>query len=515
MKHLSLSCMTLAVGAISQIPADAQDLVVASKNFTESRLLGEIVTQLIEARTDLQVEHAANLGGTAVCWEALLSGDVDLYVEYTGTAWAVLLKETGKIADPLQTFLHVQAESRRRFDVEWLPALGLNNTYAMALDRKRAEEWGVARISDLARVGDEVRAGFSVEFINREDGWLGLKQAYSDLGFEPRGMEHALAYEALERGELDMIDAYSTDGKLAKLDVVTLEDDLGFFPPYNAAPIVRGATLERYPELRDVLWPLAFAIDDDRARELNGRIEVDGRGFQDVAAEFLREAGLLESSNDGDPQATAGTSRLEDGMRRLPGLIAQHLMLVAISLGLAALIAIPAGLAITRAPRLRQLLLGFASILQTIPSLALLAFLIALPWIGLGAPAAIVALVLYAILPILRNTYTGLSTVDPVLIDAARGMGLSSSQVLRRIQLPLATRTILAGLRTAAVISVGVATLAAFIGAGGLGAPIVEGLYLNDTSLILLGAIPAALLALTVDALLGLLERRVTPRGLR
>lgn len=501
------------VAALSAI-GQAQDLVVASKDFTESRLLAEIVAQLIEARTDLEVEHMANLGGTVVCWEALLAGEVDLYVEYTGTAWAVLLKENGAIADPLQTFLHVQAESRRRFDVEWLPGFGLNNTYAMALDAERAAEWDVSRISDLAKVGDQVRAGFSVEFINREDGWLGMSRAYADLGFEPRGMEHTLAYAALERGELDLIDAYSTDGKLAKLDVVTLEDDLGFFPPYNAAPIVRGATLERFPELRDVLWPLAFAIDDRRARDLNARVEVDGRGFEEVALEFLRESELLAAGEAEEPQAT-GSARLEAGLRRLPRLLLQHIGLVALSVGLAALLAIPLGLLGARRPRLKRLMLGCASVMQTVPSLALLAFLIALPGIGLGAPAAIVALVLYAVLPILRNTSTGLDTVEPALLEAARGMGLSPSQVLWRIQLPMAARTILAGLRTAAVICVGVATLAAFIGAGGLGAPIVEGLYLNDTQLILLGAVPAALLALLVDALLALLEHRVTPRGLR
>jgi osmoprotectant transport system permease protein len=506
--------VAFTLAAALPAPGHAQDLVVASKNFTESRLLAEILAQLIEARTDLDVEHKANLGGTAVCWEALLAGEVDLYVEYTGTAWAVLLKESGAIADPLQTFLHVQAESRRRFDVEWLPGFGLNNTYAMALDAQRAAEWGVTRISDLAKVGDRVRAGFSVEFINREDGWLGMRQAYTELGFEPRGMEHTLAYAALERGELDLIDAYSTDGKLAKLDVVTLEDDLGFFPPYNAAPIVRGATLERLPELREVLWPLAFAIDDDRARDLNGRIEVDGRGFEEVALEFLREEGLLAEGTAEDSEAS-GRSRLNAGLERLPGLLLQHVGLVALSVFLAALFAIPLGLLGAGRPRLKRVLLGGASVMQTIPSLALLAFLIALPGLGLGAPAAIVALVLYAVLPILRNTSTGLDTVDPALLEAACGMGLSPAQVLWRIQLPIAARTILAGLRTAAVISVGVATLAAFIGAGGLGAPIVEGLYLNDTQLILLGAIPAALLALLVDALLGVLERYVTPRGLR
>ena len=192
----------------------------------------------------------------------------------------------------------------------------------------------------------------------------------------------------------------------------------------------------------------------------------------------------------------------------------EHLLLVIIAVALAALLAVPLGVFITRHPRLRPLVLGSVSILQTIPSLALLAFLITIPWLGLGMTTAVVALFLYAILPIVRNTVTGLDTADPDLIDAARGLGLTPWQVLNELQLPLATRAIFAGVRTASVISIGVATLAAFVGAGGLGQPIVEGLYLNDTGLILFGAIPSALLALSVDALLHQAEKRTTSKGL-
>ena len=206
--------------------------------------------------------------------------------------------------------------------------------------------------------------------------------------------------------------------------------------------------------------------------------------------------------------------------RRLPlaalgRLVFEHLRLTGIAVLLAALIAVPLGIAATRRPLLRRIALGVASTLQTVPSLALLAFLITLPGFGLDGTTAVVALFLYALLPILRNTHAGLTAVDGELIEAARGLGLTPRQVLLRVQLPLATGTLLAGLRTATVTSIGVATLAAFIGAGGLGELIVEGLYLNDPRLILAGALPAALLALGADGLLGLLERRLTPRGLR
>ena len=499
----------------------SDEIVVASKNFTEGRVLGEIVAQLIGAETELDVRHAANLGGTAVCWEALLAGEIDVYVDYTGTAWSVILQEPGAIADPLRTFTHVQQEYRRRYDVETLSPLGLNNTYALALTRERAEALGVTRISDLTDLPSPLAAGFSIEFMNREDGWPGLDAHYSGLDIEPRGMEHGLAYEALDKGELDLVDAYSTDGKLLRYDVVVLEDDLGFFPPYDAVPLMRGATLRAHPELLDVFARLAHSIDDVRAMELNHAVEVGGLSFEQVARDFLTTEGLM------GPDATARvlettprdqrtvTGVLWSDRARLTELLIRHVWLVAASVGIAAFLSIPLGILAARHAALRTPLLGGAAVLQTIPGLALLAFLISIPWLGLGVASAVVALVVYAVLPILRNTYTGLASVDPTLVDTARGLGMTPTQILVRVQLPIAIRTIVAGLRTAAVISVGVATLAAFIGAGGLGQPIVEGLYLNDTTLVLSGALPAAALALGVDAALGVLERRLTPRGLR
>ena len=510
----------LAIALLAS-PCAAADLVVASKNFTENRILAEAVTQLAEARTGLEVEHRSSLGGTKVCWDALLAGEVDLYVEYTGTAWAVQLGETGSVSDPLRAYLQVQRELERRFDVSCGPPLGLNNTYALAVRREVAEELGLARISDLAGHGGALSAGFSVEFVNRSDGWAGLREHYPGLDLEPRSMEHALAYEGLAAGELDLVDAYSTDGKLLRYDVVVLEDDRGFFPPYNALVLARGSTLRETPGLEEALAELAFTLDDAQAMALNHRVEVGGESFESVARDYLVRAGLLEPRGEAPPApVTARAERgplwsLVEDRTRLARLTLEHLGLVTLSVLIAALLALPLGLVATRAPRLRQIALGGASVLQTVPSLALLAFLISIPGLGLGASSAVVALVLYAVLPILRNTVTGIEGVDPELVDAARGLGLTPRQVLLRIQLPLALHTLLAGLRTSAVISVGVATLAAFIGAGGLGQPIVEGLYLNDTALILSGALPAAALALVVDGALGLLARVLTPRGLR
>jgi len=514
-----LLVLALAISAPKAlVPQSAGHIVIGSKNFTESRILGEMLALLVQNNTDLQVEHRSDLGGTLVCFAALRSGQIDLYPEYTGTAWSVVLKEEGRISDRLQTFLQVQKRYRELYDLEWLSPFGLNNTYALAIREDRAKALGIRSISDLLTHAQELKVGFSIEFMNRQDGWPGLSSFYGLKFGDVRAMEHGLTYDAIAKGAIDVVDAYSTDGKLVRYPLRVLDDDRGFFPPYNAAPIVRGETLRKYPQLAQVLDRLAFRIPDKKMIQLNYAVEEEGRGFREVARNFLVEEHLLSSDAAVDADPTAGRSGflsfLAGRWRETLRLGLQHLELTAISVALAVLLAVPLGIAIFRSNAGARIALGLAGVFQTIPSLALLAFMIAIPGLGLSVRSAIMALFLYALLPILRNTHTGLKSVDPELIDAAMGIGLTNRQILFRIQLPLATRTIMAGVRTATVISIGVATLAAFIGAGGLGEPIVTGLYLNDTWLILSGAIPAALLALLADYLLGLLERRLTPRGL-
>jgi len=304
---------------------------------------------------------------------------------------------------------------------------------------------------------------------------------------------------------------------LLRYPLRVLADDRGFFPPYNAAPLVRGETLRAYPEIREALAPLAFAIPDSTMIRLNHAVEEGGRSFREVARGFLIERELLE--DDGSRPGRRARADLmafvRSRIRPTLELGWQHLQLSLLAVLLAILFAVPAGIAVAHSRLGERIALGGASVIQTIPSLALLAFMIAIPGLGLSVRSAITALFLYALLPIMRNTVTGLRSVDAELIDAASGIGLTRRQILTRVRLPIATSTIMAGVRTSTVISIGVATLAAFIGAGGLGEPIVTGLYLNDTRLILAGAIPAALLALLADWLLGLVERRLVPRGLR
>ena len=512
--------LALAACLFAPTRLEGQDglVVIGSKNFTESAVLAEIMTQLLRDRTDLEVEHRAGLGGTLVTFQALRTGEIDLYPEYTGTGWSIILEESGRIDDRLRAFLHVQREFSSRYRLAWLSPLGLNNTYALAMDRERAEEMGVSRISDLVEAGPALDVGFSIEFMDRQDGWLGLRSFY-DLEFgQVRAMEHALAYEAIDVGAVDVMDAYSTDGKLLRYDLTVLEDDRGFFPPYNAAPVVREETLAEHPEVGRALELLAFRITNERIIELNDAVESGGVDPAEAARGFLAAEGLI---GDAPPDGSVVVSRERGFLAFFASrwaetlrLVVEHLQLTIIAVLLATVLAVPLGVWVTRHPLAARLSLGSAGAVQTVPSLALLAFMIAVPGLGLSVRSAIVALFLYSILPILRNTHTGIESVDPELLDAAKGLGLTRRQVLLWIQLPIATRTILAGVRTATVISIGIATLAAFIGAGGLGEPIVTGLYLNDTRLILAGALPAAALALLADYLLGRLERLLTPRGL-
>lgn len=493
-------------------------VVVGSKNFTESRILAEIVAQLIEARTDLTVFRRANLGGTQLVFSALANGQIDLYPEYTGTAWAVLLDHERPATDPLKTYLQTGSELSRHHDLAWTAPFGFENSYALAMREDRAAALGIRTISDLRAHQDEIEAGLSHEFLNRGDGYPGLTSVYGIDLRGVRGMEHGLAYQALAQGRIDLVDTWTTDAKLQRYPLRLLEDDLDFFPPYDAAPLLRRDLLERHPEVAAVLDQLGFTIDQERMQRLNYAVEEEGRSVPDVAAEFLREARLLDPSE----QAAAATPKARAN-RLLPSLWQnramlldrgiEHIWLTALAVGLATLVAVPLGILLTRSRALQGPVLGVTGVIQTIPSLALLAFMIPIPGLGLGSRSAVAALFLYALLPVVRNTYTGIREVDPDLIDAARGMGLTDRQILTRVELPLAVRTIMGGIRTSTVISIGVATLAAFIGAGGLGDPILTGLQLNDTILIMTGAVPAAALALVVDFVLARLEARLTPPG--
>ncbi|MFT7774790.1 glycine betaine ABC transporter substrate-binding protein [Roseateles sp.] len=472
----------------------APTLQVGSKRFTESYLLGEIVTQTLIAQ-GVAAEHRQGLGNTAILAAALRQGQIDIYPEYTGTIVRELLKRDSP-ADAQAPLAQLNT---------WLQPLGLkaavplgfNNSYALAMREADAARLGIATISELAASVTRLRPGLSHEFLARADGWPALRRAYS-LGLDPgSGLDHGLAYTALAAGQVDLIDVYTTDAQLARQPVRVLRDDRSFFPRYDAVLLMRAAVDER------PLLGLTGRLPPVQMTRLNAAAELDGQPFADVARSFVRADAV-------------GTGR-QGLMARLlapdlAGLLAQHLALVLASLALAIAVAVPLGIAAHRLPRLAAPVMAVTGMLQTLPSLALLAFLIAL--VGrIGFAPALLALFVYALLPIVRNTHTGLQAVPPGLTGAALALGLTRGQTLRAVELPLALPTLMAGVKTAAVTNVGTATVAAFVGAGGLGERIVAGLAVNDTTLMLAGALPAAALAIVVQLLFDALEWRVAHNG--
>jgi osmoprotectant transport system permease protein len=482
-------------------PAFAADSVtVGSKRFTESYILGELVTQSFEA-AGVKAQHRQGLGNTAIVEQALASGAIDVYPEYTGTIVREILKRDGN--PPLDELNRWLAPRGLKAGV----ALGFNNTYALALREADAERLKLVTLSDLARLptaeAARLRLGFSHEFLARADGWPALKKAYA-LPLAPgTGLDHGLAYDAIAAGQIDVMDVYSTDAKIGRLKLRVLQDDRNFFPRYDAVLLMRAAVDDK-----PLQAALAGRIDERTMIALNAEAELDGRGFAEVARGFLAR---------GASEPESGPAAVRPGFWQrlfapdLPRLLLQHLALVFGSLALAVLMAVPLGVWAWLHPRWAGLVMGAAGVLQTVPSLALLAFLIAI--VGtIGFVPALLALLLYALLPIVRNTHAGLAAVPVGLAPAATALGLRRSQVLRHVELPLALPTLLAGVKTAAVINVGTATVAAFIGAGGLGERIVSGLAVNDTTQMLAGAVPAALLAIVVQTVFHIFERALRPR---
>ena len=492
-------------------------VVIASKPFGESYLLAEMFAQLLESR-GLRVERRAGLGATEIAFRALRSKAIDVYPEYTGTGLLAVLGEPAQPGrNPRDVFDHVSREFQTRFDVRWLPPLGFENTYAIAVRPGMADSLGLRTLSDLARVSAQLRAGFTPDFIGRPDGLPGLTSNYGIRLREVRPLVPAVKYQALAEGSVDVVDGYSTDGLIKRYNLTVLQDDKGFFPPYEAAALVHGGLSRDVPRAIDVLTLLSGRLDVTRMRALNERVEVAGDQVENVARDALADLGLSRSTSVGRDSTTRERGRqasLVNYLVERRGLIARmtarHLLLVVLSLAAAIAIAVPLGLALERIPRQAESVIRGVGLLQTIPSIALLAFMI--PALGIGVVPALVALFLYSLYPIVRNTYSGVRNADPAAVAGATALGMTGRQVLRHVRLPLAAPVIMAGIRTAGVIAVGTATLAAFIGAGGLGDPIVAGLALSDTRMILSGALPAAALALVVDGVLALAERAASPR---
>ncbi|TMN18771.1 glycine betaine ABC transporter substrate-binding protein [Pseudoxanthomonas sp. X-1] len=468
-------------------PAMARQVTVGSKNFTEGVILAEIA--VAQARKDgVEVAHKRQLGGTRILWRALQEGDIDAYAEYTGTLRQELLQQPDATEAQLVAALAQQGLGMTR-------SLGFQNTYALGMRRARAQALGIRTLGDLAR-HPELKLGLSNEFLQRADGWPGVRTAYG-LPQQANGLDHDLAYRALQSGAIDVTDLYSTDAEIPYYDLVVLDDDRHYFPDYQAVFLYRLALERSAPAFVQVLRSLEGRIDVADMRRLNAQVKLEHRGEAQVAATFV------------GVDAPRGSGRAA----RIAQRTGEHLALVGLSLGCALLVALPLGVLAARRPRLGQVVLSLTGVLQTLPSLAVFVFMI--PLFGIGAKPAIAALFLYSLLPIVRNTHAGLTGIPRDLRETAAALGLPPRTRLWRVELPLALRTILAGVKTAAVINVGTATLGALIGAGGYGQPILTGIRLDNLGMILEGAVPAAVLALLVQGVFELFERAMTPKGLR
>ena len=469
----------------------ANPVLIGSKKFTESYVLGEIAKRTL-SETGIPAEHRQGMGGTIILWEALRGGQIDVYPEYTGTIAQEILRTERQLS------VQEIRDALTKFGVGMTEPLGFNNTYALVMRRKDAQRLGIRTIGDL-RKHPELKIGLTHEFLDRRDGWRPLSQRYSLPQLNIIGIDHALGYAALANGSIDLKDAYSTDAKIAENDLVSLVDNFDFFPKYDAAFLFRTS-------LRDdaiaALHGLAGTLDEARMVRLNAEAERTKNYTKAANLYFQNAAG---STLTGD----------ESFWQKLARWTLRHLELAGFSLLLSIVTGIPLGIFASRGGATGNMILGFAGVMQTVPSLALLALLVPLPFFGISVRTAIAALFLYGLLPIVRNTASGLQDIPRSLRESAIALGLTPAARLWRIYLPMASRSILSGIKTSAVINIGTATLAALIGAGGYGEPILSGLNLNDHVTILEGAVPAALLALIVQWSFDLLDRILIPKGLR
>jgi osmoprotectant transport system permease protein len=497
-------------------PRDRPGLRIGSKRFTESYILADIAVSVALAAGEADVSHEEGLGGTAIVFRALEEGSIDAYPEYTGTLAEAILHA------PASSDLPTLRQALAPRGIEISDPLGFDNTYALAVSGALAAQRHFTNLSDLAGARD-LRLGLSPEFLGRSDGFPALAARYGLSTASVQAMDHGLAYEAIARGSIDVADAYSTDAKIARYGLTLLADDRHFFPSYQAVYLYRSDAARRAPKAIAAIRALAGTMDRASIAALNAEVEIDGRTFTSVADEFIRVRtggaggqGSGSEASDASEASEASEKRPALGPGTLTTIRTEgprHLTLVGVSSFFATLVGVPLGIFAQRSRRIGRVVVGATSVLQTIPALALLCFFI--PLLGTGTKPALLALFVYGLLPIVRNTVAGLDGIAPALRESALALGLGPWTRLVRIELPLASRTILAGIRTSTVIAVGGATLAAFIGAGGFGAPITTGLNLDDTNLILEGAIPAALLAVLVEGVFTLFDRTLIPKGLR
>lgn len=467
--------------------AKAETIInIGSRNFPESILVAEILSQTIEQETNYKVKKFYYLGGVNICFNALQANKIDIYPDYISSLANYIFGRDLSLKKSTKDLNTALAEKQISFS----KSLGFDNNFVLLVRKGLADEIHLQNISDLTK--EDLRYGLSHNFIARPDGLSLLEDIYKlDLHKNLKALEYNIALDALRTNKVDLIDAYSTDSRINSSEFQILKDDLNALKSYESILVYRKDLLVNFPQIKSVIKILEGSLSNQKIIELNQRI-INGESYESVANSFVAE--LTQR------KALQPKSRFEEDLQSLAKAFVRHLQITFIAVLIALVLGLSLGILISYKENLAKLVLALASIIQTIPSLALLALLI--PILGLGMPAAIMALILYGLLPIVQNTYTGIKTIAPEYIDLANSLALKESLILWRIKLPLAMPYIFAGLKTTTVICVGMATLATFVGAGGLGDLIKTGIDLGDNSLILMGAISAALLALFFNFLI-------------
>jgi len=285
--------LSTVIANFSNAKSTKDTITITGKNFTEQEIMVYIMGHLIEEHTDLQVNYESFLGGTAPAFEGVNTGNYDMYMEYTGTGLLSILKED-MVSDPDEAYEIVKKKFKEDYNLVWLEPFGFNNTYTLTLRKEDAESNNIKTISDLKKMAPELTLGSEPEFLEREDGYPGLIDTYGIEFKNTQAMDSGIMYSAIKNGDVDVIDAFSTDGRIPAFDLQVLEDDQNFFPPYYATPVIRADTLEKHPELEKVLGMLVGKIDNEKMQELNARVDIDKEQYEDVAVEFLKEEGLIE-----------------------------------------------------------------------------------------------------------------------------------------------------------------------------------------------------------------------------
>ncbi len=491
-----------------------EPIVLGSKNFSENILLGEMLAQVLENNYGEKVTRKFALGGTKVAFDALNTNEIDSYPDYTGTGYIMILKMDGE-RDPDKVHEIVSSEFEQKFGMIWSKSIGFNNTYALTSRKNDPRLKGINTISQLTKKVAPYKIGSAYEFMERKDGYSGFSRTY-ELNFDKDNivsLEAGLMYAAIRDKQVDFIVSYSTDGRIKAYDLKILKDDKNYFPPYYAAFLTTTKSLQKHPNLGKAIKTFEGLINEAEMTDLNDRIDRLKFEISDVARNFLIKKGILKGEIAVQEVETSFIRYAFSKRSYLGKLLYEHLMLSFVALLFAMLLAIPMGVALSRNEALSKVVFPIINTIQTIPSLALLGFLI--PIMGIGFAPAVLALFLYSLLPLVRNTYEGIKAVDRNFVEASKGIGLTNTQILMKVEIPLALPIILAGLRTATVIVIGTATLAALIGAGGFGDPIFRGVSTVNSNLILLGAVPAALLAVVADKLIGWSETQLVSKGIR